>query len=274
MCVARAVPNTVYLPPTTMDDFSSTLDHLQEARNVSQIREVMKEFIQALPTIMATHTENLIARFQSDLQEKNQKIAKLEGDVSCLQKQVSKLEEKIDDQDAFERRDIVIISGSAVPALQPNENMQQVVCQLLKDTLKLNVAPTEISLAHRLGVKVQRQGPDRRKILVKLCRQDTKSSILNAARTVKNPAIYINESLTPQRQTIAFALRKARKDFPHIIEGTSISNGKVFAYVRSPNQPAGTKDAKMPVGTMAQLENFCQTTLNTDASRLLAGNTH
>ena len=129
--------------------------------------------------------------------------------------------------------------------------MQQVVCKLLKDTLKLNVAPTEISLAHRLGVKVQRQGPDRRKILVKLCRQDTKSSILNAARTVKNPAIYINESLTPQRQTIAFALRKARKEFPHIIKGTSTSNGKVFAYVRSPNQPAGTKDAKMPVGTMA-----------------------
>ena len=48
---------------------------------------------------------------------------------------MDKLEIKIDDNDAYERRDTVIISGTAVPAVANNENPLELMLSLVRHKL-------------------------------------------------------------------------------------------------------------------------------------------
>ena len=86
--------------------------------------------------------------------------------------------------------------------------------QLIKD-FNLIVNPADISVAHRLGRKPD-QGPDKRKIVVELCRRETKQDLLKACRVVKPRNFYVNETLTRTRSTVLYGLRQARKKYPNI----------------------------------------------------------
>ena len=46
--------------------------------------------------------------------------------------------------------------------------------------------------------------------------------MLAAARRVKPDGLFLNESLTPQRQSISFALRNAKRQHPDIVSGCKI----------------------------------------------------
>ena len=85
--------------------------------------------------------------------------------------------------------------------------------QLIKD-FNLIVNPADISVAHRLGRKPD-QGPDKRKIVVELCRRETKQDLLKACRVVKPRNFYVNETLTRTRSTVLYGLRQARKKYPN-----------------------------------------------------------
>ena len=113
--------------------------------------------------------------FLAKLDEKNREIASLSEEVSFLRGRVSQLEEKIDEGDAYERRDTLIISGQGLPAVTEGENTTEIACNLIKNKLKINLIPTDISTSHRLGRKPQdAQRPDKRKLILKLCRSDLK----------------------------------------------------------------------------------------------------
>ena len=83
-------------------------------------------------------------------QEKDAKINKMEIEVSALKKQIVKLEERIEDGEAYERRDALIISGSKVPPARENEDCVQVVRNLTRQHLNLSIPENEISIAHTL----------------------------------------------------------------------------------------------------------------------------
>ena len=57
----------------------------------------------------------------------------------------------------------------------------------------------DISVALRVGAKRNTQGLDKRSIVVKLCRRDTKFDLMKACKAVNPKNIYINESLTRLR---------------------------------------------------------------------------
>ena len=92
------------------------------------------------------------------------------------------MEEKIDDADAYERRDTIILSGNDVPSVTHGEIVSDIVCGVVRDRLKLGMDVTDISAAHRLGPKPKSQGPDRRKIIVKLCRRERKYDLITACK--------------------------------------------------------------------------------------------
>ena len=98
-------------------------------------------------------------------------------------------------------------------------------------------------------------------------RRDVKSEVLAASRRVKSSNLYANESLTPTRQNIAFALRKAKKEFPSIVNGTTTIDGKVYVFVKSSNQAA--RDSRILVNSMDKLEDFCVSTLQQPMERFL-----
>ena len=77
------------------------------------------------------------------------------------------MSEKLDDADAYERRDTLIISGSAIPVVTPGERVADLVCEMVKQKMKMTLSSTEISTAHRLGGRPKSQTEDKRNFIVK-----------------------------------------------------------------------------------------------------------
>ena len=203
----------------------------------------------------------LKAEFRARLDEKDREIVSLKEDVAKLKNSLCKIEEKIDDADAYERRDTLVISGQGVPTAEVGENCQQIFCDLIKDKLHVNVGRSDISTAHRVGKKPVNQQPDKRNIIAKLCRRDLKMDILNACRQLK-PNIYINESLTPLRSSIMYVLRMAKKRYPSKISGYNSKEGSVQVWLKPPNSSApGARNIRKVINTRLALENFCNETL-------------
>ena len=214
--------------------------------------------------------------FLKILAEKDEKIATLESDAASLKKQVAKLEEKIDENDAYERRDTLVLSGSCIPPTNNMESCPQLVCDLAKNHLQVNIRPTDISVAHRLSNRDPRkQGNGKLDIIVKFCRRDNKLDLLNACRKKKPENLFVNEFLTPPRQSIAYVLRKAKKEFPSIISGSTSFDGKVFVWVKPPNAEApGARAARQCVNSYSSLVDFCSKTLKKPVTHFINEWTH
>ena len=203
------------------------------------------------------------------------RIDLLEQENLELNRKIEKLENRIDENDAYERKDTVIISGNSIPPVDKAEHCASLTCKLIKDQLNYIVSPNDISVIHRLGEKKTTQGPDRRDIIVKFCRRNTKMDVLSAARRTKANNFFINESLTPVRQTIAFILRKAKREFPSIISGSSSLDGKNYVWINPPNPSApGAKAVRHAVHTHDRLVNFCNKTLGKPLSHFIESWTH
>ena len=119
---------------------------------------------------------------KSQISSKNQEIADLKESVGMLQTKVERLEMLVDDADAYERRDTVILTGSALPAYSIGENCVNLTREIIKRDLKVELPVQEINTVHRLGKKLQTQANDKQPIILKLCRRDTKSQLISAAR--------------------------------------------------------------------------------------------
>ena len=195
------------------------------------------------------------------------KTTQLEHEVEQLKKHVMKLEEKIEDNDSYERRDTLVLSGSAIPPASNMENCPDIVCKF--------ISASDISVSHRLSTKSSSQRTPKKDIIVKFCRRNTKLDVLNSCRKSKPNNLFVNEFLTPSRQTIAYVLRKAKREFPHLISGSTSFDGKVFAWIKPPNpHAAGAKDLRVEINTHSKLENFCSRTLEKPLTHFIQEWTH
>ena len=69
--------------------------------------------------------------FFNIFKEQDKKILKLQSENSELRQKIEKLENKIDESDAYERKDTVIISGKAIPPVDKNENCATLACEII-----------------------------------------------------------------------------------------------------------------------------------------------
>ena len=183
--------------------------------------------------LITGHIDILREEFGDIFREKDKEISNLKLELSSLRAKMAILEERHDDADAYERRDTLLISGDGVPHVAAGENCNALVCSMVKEKLKINISPNDISTSHRTGPKPRSpQVADKRNIIVKLCRRDLKGELLSACRKCK-PNFYINESLTPTRSAILYALRKAKNISPGVVAGCNSENGRVYAYVKN-----------------------------------------
>ena len=200
--------------------------------------------------------------FKSAINERDIKIVILEGEVKVLKDKVKKIEGYADDSDAYIRRETVILAGPAIPASNPHENCAELVRNIVKNELKYNLSPNDISTVHRLGPKPTSQAPDKRSIIVKFCRRDTKRDLMIASKNQTKPvSLYVNESLTPPRRTIFNTLRQIKRLHPELVCGVSSFEGRVFAYTKSPNSSASatpTRDRRHLVNNYDMLVDFCR----------------
>ena len=146
---------------------------------------------------------------------KDAEIEQLKQDVCTLRRDVQNLTERLDDSDAYERRDTFVLSGDSLPVVSDGENTIEVVCNSIKNNLKIVVKESDISVANKLGKKNPGQQLDRRSIFVKLCWRELRSDLISACKSARPKDFYINESLTPLRSTIQYGtvLGELRGDF-------------------------------------------------------------
>ena len=210
--------------------------------------------------------EKLKKEFIERMQEKNTQIETLNKEVTFLKEKVNKLEEKIDDAEAYERRDVLVMSGEAIPPVEAGESTTDIVCELMKNKLNLVIKSGDISTSHRVGKKPSNQKVDRRNIIIKLCRRDIKGDILAACRNIK-PNFYVNESLTPVRSSILYVLRQAKKKRNRLV-GCSSMGGRVFAWVTQ-SDGQGDRNVRIPVNTHLELMSFCDDILKDPLSNYI-----
>ena len=209
--------------------------------------------------------ENMFAEmredFKSKMNEKDLKVESLESEVKFLKEKVTQIERLADDADAYERRDTIIFSGPAIPEVSNRENCTTLLQDIIRKKLNFNLAATDINTVHRLGPKPNSQAPDKRSIILKLCRRDLKRDIIAASKR-QNPQetakLYANESLTQPRRKVFNTLRFIRRQHPELIKGVSSFEGKVFAYTSSNVSTNGpSRDRRHLVNNHEMLAKFC-----------------
>lgn len=214
------------------------------------------KIIDSITEQLETKLNILRDEFAALLSVKNKEIDQLKLAVSTLKAQVHKLEEKANDSEAFERRDTIVVSGEGVPIVESGEICSNIVSDLVKNKLRINLNPSDISTAHRAGPKPSSQrGSDRRSIMVKLCRRELKQELLVACRNLK-PNIFINESLTPTRKTIMYVLRQMKRQCPTKVSGCSSHEGRVFVWLQNEVTPDG-RNRRILVNSRLKLEQLC-----------------
>ena len=65
--------------------------------------------------------EKIVSKFTSEVKDRDAKINHLKTEVDLLKQKVNKMEEKLDEADAYERRDTVILSGQDLPTATDGE---------------------------------------------------------------------------------------------------------------------------------------------------------
>ena len=219
--------------------------------------------------ILERKFDTIVTKLTEELKNRDCEVNDLRSEVNQLRIKLGRMEEKIDDADAYERRDTIILSGNDVPSATQGEIVSDIVCGVVRDRIKLEMDVTDISAAHRLGPKPKSQGPDRRKIIVKLCRRERKYDLITACKQTKPPNLFINENLTPTRNNILFSLRCAKKKFPNIVAACSSHDGKVYAWIKPPNLDAPlTRNSKLFINTQDQLQDFCRKSLKVQIEEL------
>ena len=162
-------PKTRSQPSISVDeaDLPSLLSQLHGDDNANLIVTVML---------------NQFAKLRTEIASKNQEISDLHMQLNELKGTVSKLESTLDQADNYERLDTIILSGTSIPIHATGENCNKLVRELVKAKLKIELPLTEINTAHRLGRKPLSQVTDKRNIIVKLCRRETKRQLMIASR--------------------------------------------------------------------------------------------
>ena len=227
-----------------------------------KLKPLLIDFFQSFEFKMQELFTDMKNEFQLICQQNTERIERLEGEVTSLQKKIKKLEEKGEKNEAYSGRDCIILSGPGLPKGSSSENCCQVALNALKSKINITVDPKDVSVAHRLGKPPTDSNEDSRKIIVKLCRRDLKSDIMGAAKAMKPSNFFVNESLTPQSQTISFVLRKARKDFPNLVSGSSTQDGVNYVWLKPTNaQASGARNVRHKISTHTSLVSFCSQTL-------------
>ena len=198
-------------------------------------------------------------KFVEIINSNKAEITKLNTEVTSLKKEVQTLKSLIDDGEAYERRDTIVLSGDSIPPVSQGEKCSEIARKLIKDELNLVLPPETISTSHRLGRKPQTQTEDKRKIIVKLCRRDLKGDLIRASRRGgRSTKLYVNESLTPQRSAILFALRRMKREHPTIVKGCQSFDGRIYAYTPPTSSSSSAREQRHLINTHDALVSFCR----------------
>lgn len=228
----------------------------------------LSEEVKIIVTMLSDKLDRIIER----LDERDEKINELEIENATLRRDLTRLEERLDDIENNERKCDVILSGDAVPVASAGENTQTIGVELFKRRINYNLPMDSILTAYRVGSKPATQAPDRRNILMKLKSHEVKSDIMQACRTSKPSGLFVKENLTASRSKILFSLRQLRKKCPDRIDYCGSRDGRVFIWTKPADGRGNNK--KIFINSLAILRKLCNDEFGVDYAELMGRNEH
>ena len=233
--------------PVMSDECNAILSQMNE-----QFTSLKTEF--SLLKSELVSIKSRLDEFQNFKDEVNDKLSDNSTEIENLKGEISTLKSLIDDGDAYERKDTIILSGEKIPTAATGEHCPSLVQKLVKDELKINLPADAISTAHRLGRRPGNQSADKRNLIVKLVRRDLKHELISASKRQPRPKkLFVSESLPPSRQTIVYALRKMTR--AKLIKGCNSYDGRIYAFTASTNPEE--RDKRHLVNCHDSLKSFC-----------------
>ena len=93
--------------------------------------------------LLSEEGKNIVEAIREDIKDLrlelcnryDNEIKALKDEVKSLKELVSKLNEKVDDEDAYSRRDCVVLSGNGIPEATDGEIASNIAINLLKNVL-------------------------------------------------------------------------------------------------------------------------------------------
>jgi len=226
----------------------------------------------AIVNLISVKIDGIRDTFQQLLDERDERIATLESEVSSLKGSLVKFEEQFDDNESLFRKNDIILSGNDIPLVASGEDCSKLACAAIKSKLKVNIKPADIAKAQRIGRPTATQRPDRRNILVKFYRDDMKNDLLIACRQSKPSDFYISENLIPKRSSILYNLRQAKKKYPSIVAGCSSRDMKIYAWIKPNDQnTSNARNSRMMINTLHKWRSFCREVLHVSPDSILNG---
>ena len=236
-------------------------------------KNILQPFIDLFQNFL-DHLDFKFTEFKAEMLQtskaKDRKIDDLEKVNAAYKTRITALEDRLEDQCQYTRRESLVFSGDNLPECSDDEDCATLVCNIIqKNEPTIVITPTQLSIAHRLGSKPT-NGKDKRSIIARFCRRKERYDVLNAVKKRKPTGIYVAESLTPSKQKMTHALHKAKKQFPTKISGYTTVDGTVYAWIVPPNSSApGARNSRVKIDNMARLEKLFLDVLDMPVSRFM-----
>lgn len=157
-----------------------------------------------------------------DLQGSVDKFKSLEEDNDKLKQTIAKLEDDLDTQHQYSRRNCILIHKVEE---SDDEVTDDLALKIFKENLNIEIPKSDLDRTHRIGRK---DGTKTRPIIVKFATYNRRSQVFRAKRNLKGKGISITESLTPRRLEL---LKQAKEKDNVQLAWTS--DGRIICLLRS-----------------------------------------
>lgn len=236
-------------------------------KNTIELDQLSEES-RALYMLITEKFDLTLREMEARVKKKDEKIDMLERRINTLKSDYVALSDRLDEFECQDRRDMLVMSGEALPAFATGEDTPSAAADLLKTKLKTVLKPNDLLSAFRIGKKSSSQAPDKRNIVIKLRSSELKNDLLQSARRVKPQGLFLNENLTPGRSSLLYVLRRAKKSHPEKIDACGSHDGRVYVWVRSP--VPGAKNFKVVINSELKLEGFLEKTIGVQMGEFLS----
>lgn len=205
-----------------------------QTQELRRMMDSLGESEKTLVKIMTAVLRDVFApEFQSlrdSLESKDRIIKQLSEKCDSMEKKMTSLESHVDELEQYGRRECLIFSGrNVIPAETEGEDTTKIICDVVKDKLKLIIKASDISVSHRLG-KVNED--KNRPIIVKLVNRSLKYDLIGACARHR-PELYINESLTPRRRRLLNEVLRVRKVHKKEFQSCYTSEGRIIIRLKN-----------------------------------------
>lgn len=196
------------------EDFKKAIEQRVKDAIESKFNEILNHIEKQESVIF--DLENKIEKNMKVCDDLDQKIAKMQKLQETVAKDMNNLEQ-------YSRRNSVRIFGLKE---LPNENTNDLIKQLARDKLSVDLIDTSIDRSHRVGRSAVNGRP--RALLVKLTSYQHKLELMKARRKLKGSGIVIAEDLTNQNHVTLMETKKHAK-----VESCWTWDGRILAIVKT-----------------------------------------